>query len=179
MVTITLKGFDLTLPSIRDSYDRRAVQYSNGIIEALRKIGLTEDDIYIKQEASAFKSAPASVSWYVEGYHLYYSSKIARKYVENLYVVFKIIDLEVKAVLSGQKTMEEFISDFTEGHDIEEQRKEARIILGVEEDATDIAVIDAKYRDLAKRNHPDMPGGDAEKFKIINRAHKMLKRELR
>ena len=179
MATITVKGFEINAPAIRDSYDRRAVQYTNGIIQALRKIGLTEDDIYIKQETSAFKSAPASVSWYVDGYHLYYSSKIAKKYVENLYVVFMIIDLEVKAVLMGQKTIEEFISDFTEGHDIEKQREEARIILGVEEKVTDMAVIDAKYKDLPKKSHPDMPGGDTERFKAINRAHKILKRELR
>jgi len=31
---------------------------------------------------------------------------------------------------------------------------------------------------LAKETHPDMPDGDTEKFKMINRAHKILKREL-
>ena len=179
MVTITIKGHEITPLAIRDSYDRRAVQYKNNIIEILRKIGLTEDDIDIKQETHTFRNAPASASWYVDGHHLYYSYKIAKKYVENLYVVFKIIDLEVKALLAGQKTMEEFMSDFMEEHDIEEQRKEARDILGVEQDVIDIAVIDAKYRDLAKKKHPDMPGGDSEKFKAINRAHKILKRELR
>lgn len=173
-----IKGYEITPLPIRGSYDRRAVQYRNSIIETLKKIGITEDDIDIQLEANAFKGAPASVSWYFDGYHLYYSYKIARKYVENLYIVFKVIESEVNAVLAGQKTLEEFIRDFSEERDVEEKRKEARAALGVEQDVTDISVIDARYKELAKKNHPDMPGGDTERFKEINRAHKILKREL-
>lgn len=178
MATITIKGYDLPLRPIRDSYDRRAVQFKNMIMETLRKIGLTEDDIDISLEFPAVKSAPASVSWYLDGHHLYYSYAIAKKYVENLYVVLKVVEFEVNALLAGQKTLEEFIRDFSEEHDVEEKRKEARAVLGVEHDVTDLAVIDATYKALAKKNHPDMPGGDTERFKEINRAHKILKREL-
>ena len=176
MAKIKLKGYEITIPTIRDSYDRRAMQYKNNIIEALKKIGLTEDDINIKPEPSAFRFAPAFVSWYIDGHHLYYSYKIARKYVENLYIVSKVLELEVNSLLTGQKSREEFIGDFSEEHDVEEKRKKARTVLGVEHDVTDISVIDAKYKDLAKKNHPDMPGGDTEKFKVINNAHKILKR---
>ena len=102
----------------------------------------------------------------------------AKKYVENLYVVIKVIDQEVKALLAGQKTPEEFISAFSERPDVEEKRKEARAVLGVEHNVIDIGVINAKYKDLAKKNHPDMPGGDTERFKEINSAHQILKREL-
>ncbi|MCX9025094.1 MAG: DnaJ domain-containing protein [Candidatus Methanoperedens sp.] len=35
-----------------------------------------------------------------------------------------------------------------------------------------------KYKALAKELHPDMPTGDTEKFKQLNIAHKILKREL-
>ncbi len=178
MATIQIKGYEITPVSIRDSYDRRAVQYKNNIIETLRKIGLKEDDIDVKLEVSAFRSAPAAASWYLDGHHLYFSYKLARKQVENLYIVFKIIELEVKAVLAGKKTIEEFISAFSEERDVEDKRKEARTVLGVEPEVMDIEAINAKYRVLAKINHPDMPGGDAEKFKEINGAHKILKREL-
>lgn len=179
MATIIIKGHEITLPTIRDSYDRRAVQYGNSIIEVLRKIGLTEDDIDLTVEAPAFKNAPASVSWYLDGHHLYYNSKVAKKYVENLYIVLQVIDREVKAVLAGEKMIQEFISSFSEGRDVEKERKEARAVLGMEPGVMDMAVIDAKYRDLAKKNHPDVAGGSSEKFKEINRAHKILKRELR
>ncbi|MBS3175640.1 J domain-containing protein [Candidatus Woesearchaeota archaeon] len=178
MATIKIKGYDITLPAIRDSYDRRAVQYRNNIIETLKKMGLTEDDIDLDLEVNAFKSAPATVSWFMDGHHLYYSCKIAKKYVENLYIVFKVINLEVNALLAGKKTREEFTNAFSEGHDVEEERKEARSVLGVEHDVTDMSVINSKYKDLAKKHHPDMPGGATEKFKEINRAHKTLKREL-
>ena len=39
-------------------------------------------------------------------------------------------------------------------------------------------LINKKYKELAKEHHPDMPGGNTEKFKAINHAHKTLKREL-
>lgn len=178
MTTITIKRHEIIPLTIKDSYDRRAVQYRNNIIEVLRKIGLTEDDIDIKLEAKAFKLAPASVFWYMDGHRLYYSYKMAKKYVENLYIVFKVIDLEVKALLSGERTLDEFISAFSESREVEKERQEARALLGVEHDVHDIAVIDSKYKDLAKKNHPDVKGGSNEKFKEINRAHKILKREL-
>lgn len=178
MVTIKIKGYEITPLIIRDTYDRRAQQYKNNIIETLHKIGLTEDDINIKLESSAYRNAPASASWYIDGHHLYYNYKIAKKYVENLYIVFKVIELEVKALLAEQKTMAEFIADFSEERDVEEKRTEARALLGVEEHINDMALINTKYKDLAKKNHPDMPGGDTEKFKRINNAHKILKREL-
>ena len=89
-----------------------------------------------------------------------------------------MIELEIKSLITKKKTREEFIADFSEERDVEEKRKEARKVLGVEHDVIDMGVIDAQYKDLAKKNHPDMPGGDTEKFKTINHAHKVLKREL-
>ncbi|MBI5064677.1 J domain-containing protein [Candidatus Woesearchaeota archaeon] len=82
-------------------------------------------------------------------------------------------------MLAGQKTFEEFISAFTEDDDVEKSRIEAREILGIEKDVTDFEVIDAKFKELAKKAHPDMPTGNTEQFKKINHAHKILRRELR
>lgn len=178
MAIIRIKGYDIHTFTIRDSYDRRANQYKNNIILTLKKLGLTEDDIEIPQDVSAFKNAPASATWYMDGRRLYYSYKIANKYVENLYIVFKVIELEVNALVTGEKTSEEFRNSFSEEDDIEEERKQARITLGVDPAETNMEIIDVKYKELAKKNHPDMDGGDTEKFKAINRAHKMLKREL-
>jgi|SRR3989344_827320 len=178
MTIIKIKGHSISLQIIQDSHNRRAIQYRNNIFNTLRKIGIRENNINIQEEAHAIKTAPAFVSWYMDGHHMYYSYKLAKKYVENLFIVSKIIDLEVNALLSGQKTMEEFMSGFSEGHDVEEQRQKARIILGVDEETTDMNIIDEKYKALAKKNHPDMPNGNTEKFKEINNAHKILKREL-
>jgi len=178
MTTVKVKGHEFAVAATKDSFDRRALQYKNKIIAALRKIGLSEDDIKIELKPVAFKSAPASASWYLNGNYLHYSYKSARKYVENLYVVLKVIELEADALLAGRKTPEEFISEFSEERDVEHRRGAAREILGVDADSIDLQHIDSKYKELAKKHHPDMPEGDAEKFKEINHAHKVLRREL-
>jgi len=178
MTAITIKGHEIAAISIKDSFDRRALQYKNKIVSTLRKIGIKEDDVDIELEAVSAKSARASASWYIGGHRLHYSYKSPKKYVENLYIVFKMIELEVNALLAGQKTQQDFISEFSEDKDVDDKRKEAREILGVAPDSLDLGHIDSKYKDLAKKYHPDMPEGNADKFKEINLAHKILRREL-
>ena len=178
MTKLKIKGHEFNAIIARDSFHRRAVQYRNSIINTLRKLGLTEDDVDIPLEPAANKKAPASVSWYFDGYHLHYSYQTSNKFVDNLYVVLKIIELEVGALLNDEKTVNDFISEFSEDIDIKTQRKEARDTLGVSHDTTDLDLIDKQYKILAKECHPDMPNGDNAKFKAINRAHKILKREL-
>lgn len=178
MVKIKIKGHEFEAITVRDSFSRRAMQYKNNIIATLGKLGLTVDDIDIEIEANAIKNTPASVSWYFDHHHLHYSHSSRTKYVENLYVVFKVLDLEVTALLNEEKTIQEFVNEFAESHDVAKKRKEAREILGLDHDVNDLEVINKAYKDLAKGHHPDAEGGDIEKFKAINNAHKMLKREL-
>ena len=179
MATISIKGHEFNAVLARDSYGRRAVQYKNNILSVLSKIDVASDDVIIDIDPVAIKNMRASATWYAEGYRMYYSYTSAKKYVDNLYVVFKVIEFEVADLLSGKKTFEEFLLDFTEKDDVEHMRKEARKTLGVEEDVLDMDSIDKKYKKLAKQYHPDMPEGDTEMFKKINNAHKILKRELR
>ena len=178
MTLLKIKGYEFNAITIRDSFTRRAQRFYNNIINTLHSIGISEDDIFIDLEPVAIKQLPASVSWYIEGYHLHYSYKAGTKYVENLFVVSKIIEFEVKQILAGEKTIEQFIFDFSESDEIEKERKEARRLLGVDEDSLDLELMNKKYRELAKETHPDMPTGDTERFKMLNRAHKILKREL-
>ena len=178
MSTLKIKGHEFSAFTAKDSPSRRAVQFRNNIISSLRKIGLSEDDVDVELETIAVKKAPASASWYLEGHHLYYSYSRAAKFVENLYVVSKIIELEVDALLEKKKTLQEFIGEFSEDRDVRHKRREARKVLGVDEETLDLDVINEKYKSLAKAHHPDMPDGNMEKFKEINNAHKILKREL-
>ena len=60
----------------------------------------------------------------------------------------------------------------------DEDRAKARETLGIEKDALDMEAINKKYKEMARQAHPDMEGGCVEKFKEINNAHKILKREL-
>ena len=177
MTDIKIKGHEFKILHVKDAFGRRALQYKNNIINELSRIDVISDDVVIDIEPVAMKNLPASATWYVDGYRMYYSYGSAKKYVDNLYVVYKVIALEIEDLLSRQKTFEEFLLDFTEKDDVEKMRKEARETLGVE-DVKDIKLIDKKYKELAKKYHPDMPDGDLDMFKKINNAHKILKREL-
>ncbi|MCX6707282.1 MAG: J domain-containing protein [Candidatus Woesearchaeota archaeon] len=178
MARINIKGHEFEAVTARDSFSRRAVQYKNRIIASIGRLGLTIDDIDIELEPNVIKKAPASVSWYLDGHHLHYSHNSMNKYVDNLYVVFKVIDIKITDLIEERVTFEEFIREFSEDKDVAKKRKEARTTLGLGHEVDDMTVIDKAYKDLAKKHHPDAENGDTEKFKEINRAHKILKREL-
>jgi len=179
MNKITIKGHEFTAITARDSFNRRAQQYGNKIVETLRRIGLTADDIDVPLETVAIKKAPALATWYFQGFRLHYSYNGANRFVDNLYVVLMVISLEADDLINGEKTVDEYIREFAEEKDVAEQRKKARELLGVDDDCIDISLINKRYKILAKECHPDMPNGETEKFKALNRAHKMLMRELK
>jgi hypothetical protein len=178
MVILNIKGHKIQSVHIKDSCDRRALQISNNLIKLLGTIEVKEDDIDIPMERVAMKKAPAQVSWYFDNHHLHYSYNGASKFVENLAIVYKVVELEITALIDGEKSVEDFVLEFREEHDIVEQRKTARTTLGLNHDVIDVEVIDKAYKTLAKEHHPDKETGDVSKFKEINRAHKILKREL-
>lgn len=180
MAIIKIKGHEINTITIKDSANRRAQRFKNNIIESLRAFGtgLTEDDVEIELERVAIKKVPASATWYLEGYLLHYKYEGCSKYVENLYVISKLIELEVIDVLSGEKSFEDFLRDFSESNEVEQERLAARELIGVAPDCLDLDEINKKYKLLAKDAHPDIPNGDTERFKELNRAHKILKREL-
>ncbi|HLF54295.1 MAG TPA: DnaJ domain-containing protein [Candidatus Nanoarchaeia archaeon] len=177
MATTRAKGHEFET-FIVDSFSRRAIQFMNHIIKALNSLGVPESQIDVPMEKFALKNAPASVLWFMDGHRMYYSYESAPKFVENLYVISKVIALEVDAVIHKRKTIQDFISEFSEEEDIDEQRKEAREILGVHPETKDLDAINKRYKALARKHHPDTPTGNPEKFKAINHAHKTLKREL-
>jgi hypothetical protein len=178
MTIVKIKGHEINTIVVRDSFNRRAVQFQNNIIELLSKIGVIEDDIELPMENVALKKTPASVSWYFDEHHLHYSYSACSKFVENLYIVQKVLELEIGDLIDGEKTVEDFVAEFREEHDVADRRKNAREVLGLEHDVIDMEVIDKAYKNLAKEHHPDKENGDVVKFKEINHAHKVLKREL-
>jgi hypothetical protein len=178
MAKVTIKGHEFEAITIRDSFSRRAVQFKNNILATLKKIGIPNEDVKLELEPVAFKKLPASVTWWGFGHRMHYSYQLANKYVDNLYVISKLIEIEINALLTEKITLDEFIAEFKEDKDVEESRKEAREVLGLSHDTLDFEAINKAYKDLAREHHPDMPNGDVEKFKSLNKAHKILKREL-
>ena len=55
MAKIKAKGHEFEAFHVRDSFNRRVIQFRNNIIQTLRKIGLTEDDVDIPLGLSAIK----------------------------------------------------------------------------------------------------------------------------
>ena len=175
---LNIKGYDFKQITARDSYNRRALQYKNKIINCLKSVGLPEDDIEIPLEGVSIKKAQAFASWYMEGKHLFYSYNGSTKFVENLAMVSQVIEHFLHSLIEDEITSEEFLKLFAEDKDIIQQRKDAREILGVDKNSTDFTTIHNNYKKLSKEHHPDMPGGNTEKFKDINTSHKILKEEL-
>jgi hypothetical protein len=177
MTIITVKDHEIQTRPIRDSYDRRALQFKNNIIETLSALNLTEDDIEIELPRMAMRRQLAECTWWIDGYRLFFSYNGTAKYVENLFIVWKVLEAEIELLRNEQKTFDEFVRDFTTEEDSKKNRREARQVLGVEPGSKDWELIHKNYKKLAVKHHPDM-GGDLETFKKINNAHKVLKREL-
>lgn len=175
---IKIKGNEIESPSIDGSFDRRALQLKNNIIITLEALGLTRYDVEIKLEKIARKKAPASVSWYFDGINLKYTYHLMSKYVENLAVIDKILKIYVEKLISNEITLDEFKQEFSEDDDLNEQLIDARKTLDVNENEVDFEIISKKYKDLAKKYHPDMGGGDHLMFQKINAAHKLIQKEL-
>jgi hypothetical protein len=178
MAKIVLRGKEYEQIAISGTHGRLAVQYKNKIISVLHKLGVRNDDVKIEIPAVAFKKEPASASWWQEDRHMYYSCSKGRNYAENLHLVSRVIERYVNEVLDETIPIEEFFEEFHEKSDVDTARKEAREKLGLPEDTDDFELVNKTYRKMVKEHHPDTANGDEDKFKDINNAHKVLKREL-
>jgi hypothetical protein len=175
---VKIKGNEIEAPRISTSFDRKAVQIQNNIIQTLKPLGVDRDHVDMKMEKIAQRRAPASVSWYFEGRNLKYSYSQMKNFVENLYIIDKVLKCEVEKLLAEEITPSQFMLEFSEDDNLNEQLQEARKTLGVDATEKDFELISKKYKDLARQHHPDMPEGNHNTFQKINAAHKLLKKEL-
>ncbi len=178
MTVINIKGRDYSPVTLKDSYDRRAQQYFNNIVASLRSAGLSDNDIDMEIEPTAFRNLPASASWWMNDRRCHYSYAGRTKYAENLYIVSRVIDAEIQALLKDEQPIEDFVTKFAEDKDVATTRAKARETLGLSPDERDMDVINRAYKAMAKEHHPDTENGNMDEFKRINNAHKALKREL-
>ncbi len=175
---VFIKGHEIAPPVIKDSFERRAIQIENNIILTLKSLGLESYMIKVHKEKFVRRKLPASVTWYFQDRKLKYSYALMPKFVENLFIIDKILKIEVARLLSKEILPDDFIREFSEDEDLIDQRIEARKTLCLKPDEMDIEVVNKNYKHLAKKYHPDMPNGDHESFQKINVAHKLLKKEL-
>jgi len=175
---VKVKGNDIEVPVFRDSFDRRAVQVQNRIVATLKLLGVDRDNVEVEMEKNARLKAKALVAWYFEGRNLKYSYSLCGKFIENLYVVDRVLEIEVARLVNNEITLDDFQREFADEEGLDERLIDARRILGVSEDESDFEVISRNYKNLSRKFHPDMEGGDHEKFQMINVAHKLIRKEL-
>jgi len=175
---IKIKGNEIIEPRITNSFDRRAIQLQNSIMNTLKLLGINRDYVDVPMEKMVRQSAQASVSWYFADRNLKYSYALMPTFIENLYIIDKVLRFEVEKLITEEITLDQFSHEFSEDDDLSKQLLEARKTLEVEPNEKDFELISKKYKELARKHHPDMPDGDHEMFQKINAAHKLIKKEL-
>lgn len=175
---VRVRGYDIDVPAFRDSFDRRAVQVQNRIMATLKQLNIDRDDVDCTMEKNARLKNPGVVSWWFEGRNLRCDYSLMGSFIENLYIVDKILEIEVNRLLEEKISLESFQNEFASDEKLDEKRADARKLLGVDKSEDDFDLISRKYKALARKFHPDMEGGSEEMFQKINAAHKLIKKEL-
>ena len=178
--TYSVKGHEIKVKITKSAYERKAVLFANNIIEELRKLNIPRDSVEIKTNIIGNKNYPATIEFWAQNHYLRFSFSMAKRFIDNLYVIQELIKIEVNDVLTGKKEFIEFLQTFSEDGNRKEISKDinnAKITLGISEDEKNIEVINKAYKDLAKKHHPDL-AGDLDEFKKINKAHKLIKKEM-
>ncbi len=180
MVKYVLKGHEIECKVTKTGFDRKAVLFANNIISELKKIGIKRDYIEINTNVLGNKNYPATIEFWAEGHYLRFSYSMTKRFIDNLYLISKLIEIEVKDVLEGKKELYDFYNLFVETEDrkgISNELKQAKLTLGLNEDETDTTLITNAYRKIAREHHPDA-GGSIEDFQKVNKAHKLIKKEM-
>jgi len=180
MNEVSVKGHVIKIKITKTGCDRKAVLFANNIIDELKKLNISRDDIEIKTNVLGGKNFPATIEFWTDGHYLRFSYSMAKRFIDNLYVIQELVKLEVEEVLSGKKDISQFYHVFTGDSDrkeIAKELKEAKLILGLNEEENNTDVINQAYKKLARINHPDL-GGSLEEFQNINKAHKLIKKEM-
>lgn len=175
---LKIKGNEISITFTTSSAARYAALFRANIIKVLKELCVSPNNIRIEEEPNAIKRAGAEIYWYMESHNCYYSYGRQPRYVDNLQVIAKLIEIEAYKLLNGEKTIEEFLLDFREDDDLIQKRNEARNLLGIKKHENDLEIINKQFKKLAREHHPDTENGNAERFKLINEAHKILKKEL-
>jgi len=180
MTKYTVKGHQIEGKVTKSAYDRKAVMFANNIIDELKKLEIPRDQIEIKTNTIGNKNFPATIEFWAGGHYLRFSYSMTKRFIDNLYIIMKLVELEVQEVLNGEKDLHNFYHTFTEDgnrKEIAKEIKQAKLDLGLNEDEQDLETIEKTYKKLARSSHPDL-GGSLEEFQKVNKAHKLIKKHM-
>jgi len=179
MTQLNVKGHSIKLKITKTGYSRKAVLFANNIVDELKKLDIIRDDIKIKTNTIGNTNFPATIEFWSRGYYSRFSYALTNRFIDNLYVIKELIRLEVLDVLEGRKDLHSFFQTFTSENrkELNKELKVAKNLLGLDEEENDITKINLAYKKLARKSHPDL-GGDMDTFQEINKAHKLIKKEM-
>lgn len=175
---LKIKGNEIKKPNFTSSFSRRSIKIQNNIFSTLKQLGVSRDYIEVSMQNMPQLKNKAFVKWWFEGRNLKYTYSLMNKFIDNLYVIDKILEIEINKLIENEITLDQFQREFSEDADLEKQLIKARKILNVAEDENDFEVIAKSYKTLARKYHPDMSSGDHVMFQKINAAHKLIQKEL-
>lgn len=179
MSTKTIRGYSVQHKPISLSNSKRtAVQLRNKIIANLKKIGIEADEDDVPEERLPIRKGSAYISWYGMGYYCFVAYNGNSRYIDNLAVISKLIEYEIGLVQEQEQSLQDFLEKYQENEDIIKRREEAYGLMELDDDFC-YEDLNSRYRKLSKTMHPDASGGDEEKFKKLNEAHKIIIKELR
>src|SRR5680860_861578 len=111
---VKVKGNEIEIPVFSGAFDRRAVQIENRIMATLKMLNIDRDNVDLKMEKNTRLKARTKVSWWFEGRNLTYSYSLCPKFIENLYVVDKVLKTEVDKLLDKEISLDEFHREFAD-----------------------------------------------------------------
>ena len=120
----------------------------------------------------------AKVTWMINGKEHSYKCNTQPRAVDNVAAISQIIEPDSKAIRRGLKTFGQVMNQFRLDYDPNAPRtKTPREILGIPEHINDPDYIKYKYKQKAKKVHPDQ-GGDAKQFRELKEAYDNIQKEL-
>lgn len=174
MERINVNGRNIYIKPGKSRYTKTAYQLSQMIYHDLERIGITRAFVELPIPRNPLSlSIPAEISWRVNGQEYYYKASRQERYVDNLGVIWKVINAEVYAIKNGLKEFGVVMNQFRLDYDPKTIQKTPHEILGIDPTITDKEYIKYRYKQLAKLKHPDV-GGDPEEFKKIKDAYDKL-----
>ena len=104
MNVFSVKGHEIKVKVTKAGYARKSVVFANNIVEELKKLNIIRDDIKIETNILGNKNLPATIEFWADGHYLRFSFSMTKRFIDNLYIIMKLVEIEVNEVLTKKKT---------------------------------------------------------------------------
>ncbi|NOR85901.1 hypothetical protein GQ473_07355 [archaeon] len=154
--------------------------YKRIIFDSLEQIGIESKyiDLQFGGGSGLRDSSWAELTWIVNGIEHKYRCDSQQCDVDNVASISQVIAQDIKSIRRGLKSFGQVMNQFQIEAPTGKREKTSREIIGVEASCMDIDYILFKYKQRAKKIHPDKTGNQ-EEMQRLNDALAELDKELR